>query len=407
MNALDGIRVIDFTSGVAGPNCTKLLADFGADVIKVERSTGDKTRTVPPFAGDQPHAERSLLFLHLNTNKRSVTVDPATSEGADLLRRLIVDAQVVVEDFKPGRTSELGLGYEHLIKDRPNLVYCSITPWGQDGPYVERELRASELVLQGMGGPVNATGHSEREPLKLAGNLAQMQAGTVAAFAITGMVYRTEKGGEGDHLDISIYETQMGSRDRRTPALTAYSYTGATSKRTQAGFALASGVKPTQDGHINLMAMGTRRMDNFVSMIGREDLVGDERIYQQPTMLDQEFIEEIQTAYFGWLMAHGKRDAVAIAQEHGLLAGVVNTPEDLVSDPHYRERGVWESIEHPVAGAFEYPGRPVIMSDSPRPTARRAPLLGEHNAEVLGGLLDVTDEQLSTLRASGVISGDA
>jgi crotonobetainyl-CoA:carnitine CoA-transferase CaiB-like acyl-CoA transferase len=283
-------------------------------------------------------------------------------------------------------------------------VYVSITSWGQSGPFVERGLRASELTLQGMGGPVNATGDAGREPLKLGGNVAHMQAGAVAAYAAVLALYRVEGGGEGDRIDVSIYETQAGTRDRRTTSLTAYAYQGSVSKRTpSSGIAIAAGVKPTADGYINLLAFGAGRMDQFVDMIGRSDLVGDPRLSQPPTTLDPAFVQELQENYFVWLMTMGKREAVAEAQRRGLLAGVVNTPEDLLSDPHYRERGVWEEIEHPVAGRFEYPGRPFIMSDTPRALARPAPLLGAHTTEVLTRLLGQSETQVDALRAAGAI----
>ncbi len=403
MNALDGVRILDLTTGVAGPNCTKLLADFGADVVKVESRTGDPTRSTPPFAGDVPGPERSLLFLHLNTNKRSVTINPERASGRDLLRRLAEAAHVVVEDREPGALGALGLDYATLSGVHPDVVYVSITPWGQTGPYAEMRLRASELTYQGMGGPVLQTGSAAREPLKLGGQLAQLQAGVVAAYAAVITLFRAEDGGGGDHVDISIYQTQAGTRDRRTISMTSYSYIGMSARRTlSSGLSLAAGVKPTADGYINLLATGRQRMDQFIEMIGRDDLVGDPRLVQQPTTLDPAFVEEVAASYLGWLMQHGKREAVAEAQRRGLLAGVVNTPEDLVSDPHYRARGVWETIEHPLAGTFEYPGRPFIMSETPRPPARRAPMLGEHNAEVLGELgVDASD--FPQLYADGVI----
>ena len=403
MNALDGIRVVDLSSGVAGPHCTKLLADFGADVIKVEVAEGDETRHAPPFAGDEPHPERSLLFLHLNTNKRSVTLNPDQEDGRRLLGRLIDTAQVVVEDFAPGELAELGLGYEDLAANHLGLVYASITPWGQNGPYVDLGLRASELVLQGMGGPVIQTGSGEREPLKLAGNLAQLHAGIVAAYAIMLGVLRVEAGGDGDHVDVAIYETQMGSRDRRTTSLTAYAYQGTMStRRATSGFSLAAGVQPCLDGEIDILAFGPK-IDDFMRMIGRDDLAGDERLSQPPATLDPAFVEEISTAYLAWSTVRTKREALTEAQAHGLLAGVVNAPPDLPTDPHYRERGVWEEIEHPVAGTFEYPGRTLILSATPRPDAGRAPLLGEHNVEVLTEILAVPREQIAVLRGVGAI----
>ena len=403
MNALEGIRVIDFSTGLAGPNCTKLLADFGADVIKIEPLGGDEARHLPPFAGDIPHPERSLIFLHLNTNKRSITIDPETDEGRELLERLIAEAHVVVESDEPGAMAELGLDYEDLAADHPGLVYVSITPWGQDGPFTDMELRASELTLQAMGGPMKSTGSPDREPLKLGGYEAQQQAGTVAAFGIVSAIYRVEGGGEGDYIDVSIYETQAGTRDRRTIGLTAYFYQGLPAKRTGGGFALVSGVQPAADGHFNMTAFGPGRMNGFVEMIGRDDLVGDPRLEQPPATLDPAFVEEVQTAYTVWSTQHSKHEIVAEAQKRRLLSGTINTTEDLIKDAHYRERGVWEEIEHPEAGSFEYPGRPFVMSETPRAYARRAPLLGEHNVEVLTELLGVPAGELPQLRALGVI----
>jgi formyl-CoA transferase/CoA:oxalate CoA-transferase len=403
VEALEGIRVIDLTTGVAGPHCTKLLADFGADVIKIEPAAGDPTRNVPPFAGDIPHPERSLLFLHLNTNKRSVTIDPETEDGLDLLLGLVERADVIVEDFDPSGAAELGLGYEQLSADRPELVYASITPWGQNGPYVDLGFRASDIVLQGMGGPVTQTGSPEREPLKLGGSLAMMQAGLVAAWGVAMTMLRVEAGGEGDHIDVSIYETQMGTRDRRTTSLTAYAYQGTNSaRRGLGGIALAAGAQPCSDGFVNITAIGPK-IDQFVAMIGRDDLVGDPRLRQPPLSLDPAFVEEIQVAYLGWSMARTKREALIEAQSHGLLSGVINTPADLLDDPTFRARGVWEEIDHPVAGRFEYPGRPLIMYETPRQHPERAPLLGEHTVEVLTELLELSAEELPLLKGVGAI----
>ncbi len=402
MQALEGIRVIDFSTGVAGPGCTKLLADFGADVIKIEPAGGDPARGFPPFAGDEPGLERSLLFLHLNTNKRSVTIDPRTEQGLALLHELIATAHVLVEDGEPGELASLGLGYDELAADQPGLVYASITPWGQTGPYAAMGLRASEITLQAMGGPMNATGSPEREPLKLGGYTAQLQAGSVAAFGIVAAVLRVEAGGEGDHIDVSIYETQAGTRDRRTSSLTSYFYQGSTSKRVLGGFSLASGVRPAADGHFNLIATGAPRLNQFVEMIGRDDLIGDPRLEQPPVMLDPDFVAEVGASYITWSIERPKREIVAEAQRRTLLSGAVNTPADLLDDPHYRERGTWETVDHPSTGPVEYPGRPFIMSATPRAQARRAPLLGEHNSEVLTEL-GVPRADLALLRAQGAI----
>ena len=404
MNALEGIKVVDFTTDVAGPNCTKLLADFGADVVKVEPTEGDPARNVPPFVADVPGVDRSLLFLHLNTNKRSITVDPTTDRGVQLLWTLIEGAHVVVEDGEPGAMRYLGLDYEECSGTNPNLVYASITPWGQTGPYARMKLRSSELILQAMGGPVIQTGAADREPLKLGGNVALMQAGIVAAYGIVAAVLRAEAGGGGDHIDVSIYETQAGTRDRRTTYLTSYAYQGSPGKRVAGtGLSLVGGVRPCLDGYVNLLVIGPARTNQFVDMIGRPDLTDDPRMLQSPTAIDPAFAEEVQASFLTWLMQHTKQEIVAEAQSRGILAGAVNSPADLVADPHYRERGVWETVDHPETGPVEYPGRPFKLSATPRPTARAAPRLGEHNAEVLAERCAVEPSELPALRAAGVI----
>ena len=193
MSALDGMRVLDFTTGVAGPYATKLLADFGASVLKVEPPEGDPARRDGPFFRNEPHPEGSARFLHLNTNKRSVTLDLDSSDAQRTVRRLAAEYDVVVEDFAPGYLAERGLGYEALDAIRPGVILVSVTPWGQWGPYVG--YRQSDIVAQAMGGPMLWTGSAEREPLKLGGALAHYQAGAVAALATMVALYRNELSG--------------------------------------------------------------------------------------------------------------------------------------------------------------------------------------------------------------------
>src|SRR5690606_26222253 len=180
--ALDGVRVLDLTHHIAGPFCTKLLADYGADVIKIERPrVGDPARREGPFLHDEPHLEGSALFLHLNTNKRSVCLDLATPAGRDIALQLAARSHIVVENFRPGTLDRFGLGYEALRAVRPDIVLVSISNFGQSGPY--RDLPMSEITAYAMGGAMNATGHRDREPLKLGGNVVQYHAGANAAFA--------------------------------------------------------------------------------------------------------------------------------------------------------------------------------------------------------------------------------
>ena len=382
---LSGTRVLDLTSNVAGPYATKLLADFGVDVIKVEPPDGDPARGEAPFFGEKPHIEGSLRFLHLNTSKRSVTLDLDSEDGVAALRKLIAGADILIEDFAPGRLAALGLDFEALSELRPGLVLTSITPWGQTGPYAGYQL--TDLTAQAMAGPLIWTGSRDREPLKNAGSLAMHQAGGVAALATIAAYLRQERSGEGDWVDVSIYETQAGSRDRVTPYLTNHSYSGYELKRAAAGVSLASGVRPCRDGYVHILGTGNpRRLNSFLMMIGRPELVGDERLKGALALVDPALVEDIEASYLGWLMQREKRDAIEEAQQHNLLAGPINSPADLVSEPHFIDRGAWEQIDHPHTDAQTYPGRPFIMSDSPRPIASRAPTLGEHSADVLDAL---------------------
>ena len=377
---LVGLRVLDLTSGVAGPYCTKLLADYGAEVLKVEPPGGDPARREAPFFQNEPGPDRSALFLQLNTNKRSIVLDIETSGGQAHVRRLMADADVIVEDFAPGFLAERGCGYDAMESAHPGVILASVTPWGQSGPYIG--LRQSDIVAQAMGGPMLWTGSGAREPLKLGGALSHHHAGAAAAVAILMAVYRHDLTGEGDHIDVSIYEVQAASRDRAAPYLQNHIYNGMEPRRQAAGITVAVGVRPCLDGYVNINATGTR-LPAFLRMIGREDLVGDPRTNVPTALFDPALATDIEASYLGWLMQRTKREVVAAAQAAHLLAGAINTPQDLVEDPHYRERGAWEVIDHPVTGPIEYPGRPFVMSDSPRPIARRAPLLGEHTDAVL------------------------
>jgi crotonobetainyl-CoA:carnitine CoA-transferase CaiB-like acyl-CoA transferase len=377
MGPLEGIRVMDLTTGVAGPHATKLLADYGADVVKVEPPEGDRSRREGPFKDDRPDPEGSAEFLWLNTNKRSVVADLETAEGRDLVRGLALRSDVLVEDFAPGRLAAMGLSVDGLRETHPGLVACSITPFGQDGPYAG--LLASDLVLQAMGGAMYATGHAEREPLRLAGNFAEWHGGLAAALAIMLAVFRAERTGLGEHIDVSLYETQAGGKDRRQLNLLAHAYSGAVARRRETAFAVASGVRPCSDGYINLL--GQQRLPELLRMIGREDLAPRPEV-ARPTELPEALVEEIEASYLAWTMQHEMREALAIAQQHRILGGTVHTIADVLADPSFRGRGFWERIDHRATGPLEYPGRPFLMSDSPRPPARRAPLLGEHTEEV-------------------------
>ncbi len=398
---LAGVRVLDFSRYAAGPFCTRLLAEYGADVVKVEQpGTGDPVRKWQPFANDIEDQEHSLVHLHVNAGKRSVTLNLATAEGQRIARTLAGEADILVESSRPGKMREFGLSYEEIREINPALLYVSISNFGQTGPY--RDYESSELIAYAMGGPMHATGHIDREPLKLAGNITQYQAGAVAAYATMAGLWRAEDTGEGDHVDVSLYEAAMGSRDRRTVHLTAYAYTGSPSKRVTDGVSLGSGFRPTADGYIMLAGYG-KRLPSLLRLIGREDLLEDPRTATPSSAVDPEYVDEVETSYVTWSASRQKAEALREAQEQHLVGASLNTVADLFTDPHFSERAPWEDVDHPAVGAYRAVGRPFQMSGGARRSGMRAPLLGEHTDEVLHGELGFSREEIAELRSGGVI----
>lgn len=412
--ALAGLKVLDFTHYVAGPYCTKLLADYGADVIKVERpSDGDGSRSMGPYPGDAPHQEKSAQFLHLNTNKRGIAVDLKQSEAGGIVERLAAWADVVVESFRPGVADRLGVGYERLSRINPALVYTSISNFGQNGPY--RDYRGSEIVFYGMGGEMHSTGLADRDPLKLGGNVGLYQAGAVAAVATMGAVLAgsfyvddDEDVATGQHIDVSILETQLGSVDRRQSALLAYQYTGELSHRPASGGSggYPNAVYPCSDGYLQIN--GSRMyFPRAVAMLGNPPELETERWKDPSSQGDAEMQEEFEAGHFlPWILERTRAEAWQAAQGNRVLSGPINTMADLDVDPSFNARGVFAEGDHPAAGRIRYPGRPFIMNGSPWRLRRTAPLLGEHTAEVLGEI-GYTDADVGGFSAAGVILASA
>ncbi len=407
--ALSGLRVLDFTHYISGPYCTKLLADYGADVIKVEPPFGDGARRVGPFPDDVADPEKSGLFLHLNTNKRGMVIDLKQSNAGDVVRRLALWADIVVENFRPGVATRLGIGYEELSGINPNLIYTSISNFGQTGPY--RDYRGSEIVFYGMGGEMHSTGLADREPLKLGGNVGLYQAGAVAAVAtmgasLAGAFDMNEQDGDapGQHIDVSILETQLGSVDRRQSALLAHQYTGELSHRPESGGSggFPNAVYPCSDGYLQIN--GSRMyFPRAVAMLGNPPELTNERWRDPASQGDPEMQEEFESGYFlPWILERTRAEAWQAAQDSRVLSGPINTMADLDVDHSFNSRGVFAEGDHPVAGNLRYPGRPFIMNESPWQLRKTAPLLGEHTGEVLGEI-GYSDAAIERLNAAGVV----
>ncbi|MBM4404941.1 MAG: CoA transferase [Chloroflexi bacterium] len=398
--ALEGLRILDVTQLIAGPYATKLLADYGAEVIKIERpGTGDVTRQKGPFLHDEPHPEKSGLFLHLNAGKRGVTLDLKSATGRKLFLQLAKSAEVVVESFAPGTMESFGLGYEALKAVNTRIIVTSISNFGQSGPY--RDYKISEIIAYAMGGPMHETGLPEREPMKLGGSVIQFQTGAAAATATAMAVWNAEVNGHGDHLDLSLFRTQASSQDRRTTMLVGAQYTGENGDRRPPGVSTANGIRPCADGYIAIMG-ASNRFAGVVRMMGQPELLTDPRFDTVVKLSMPDTSEEFDIHYIPFLMQYTKRELFMMAQKNGLPSGPIFTAEDLYTEPHIRERGFWAKMRHPVVGEITQPGRPFIMNATPWRKPEPAPILGQHNAEILGGL-GYSARDLSRLHSLGVI----
>ncbi len=397
--ALEGVRILDLTRHVAGPFCTKLLADYGADVVKIEPpGRGDPARWIAPFAGGLPHPERSGLFLHLNTNKRSVTLNLKSATGRAIFLKLLAAADIVVENFRPRTMPALGLDYAALKDVKPALVMTSISNFGQSGPC--QDWKASDLILYAMGHEMWGTGQPDCEPAGMANKLSLHIAGLVACMATLGAFYGAAFQGVGQQVDLSIMEVLASSIDRRAPSLLAYQYCGERAERTPSihGLDAPPFINYCADGFFEI-TVGINWWEDFMRAIG-QDWVKDPAL--RPPVRTVAAREKFDSYWIPWCMAHTKREIVDVFQAAGIPCAPLNTTADLVGDPQLAARGFFIDIDHPVAGRFKYPGAPFKMPESPFAIRRPAPLLGQHNAEILGEL-GYESNDLAALSANGVI----
>ena len=396
-----GIRVLDLTQGVAGPYATKLLSDYGADVVKVERPDGgDPTRRVGPFPDDVPHPDRSGLFFELNSGKRSVTLNLATTTGRRILRRLAADVDLVIESFRPGTLARLGLDAERLEAIRPAAALVQLSNFGQDGPYSDFEL--DDLGAYAIGGVLSITGAEGREPARIGLYAPLFLAGGVLATYTIGAVFGSRRTGRGERVDASLMEILASSMDRGGPNLVAYQYVGAlmsTRSLNQMRTAMPNGVFRCTDGYVSITGQ-PNFFPRLARMIDRPDLAEDEAFLAR--LDDPDFLTEVEPLLTDWLRTRTKREAMEKGQAEGLPVSALNTMEDVFADRHLYERGFFQTVTQPAAGRVVLPGPPLRMSDTPA-EIQAAPTLGQHTAEVLTGELGYTRQDVAVLAQRRVV----
>jgi crotonobetainyl-CoA:carnitine CoA-transferase CaiB-like acyl-CoA transferase len=390
---LGGLRVLDLTHYIAGPYCTRLLAGLGAEVIKVERPLGgDPARRLPPFYRDIPGSERSGTFLWLNVGKKGITLDLKRPQGIELLLRLVAWAEVLVENFAPRVLPGLGLTYARLAEVQPRLVLTSISNFGQDGPY--RDYRAQDIVLFGMGGSMASLTPPEQEPLTLAGFPAQIMAGAAAFTATLGALYGARAAGEGQHVDVSIFETMVSAQ---TQELVQYAYLGV-ENASSGNLGL---LYPCRDGYAMIIDQQPHQWARIAQLVGHPELAEDPRLQ---TMAQRREHRDIIDAVLGpWMQARTKAEVYHAGQAAGIPSAMFATVQEVVESPQIQARGFFMEVEHPEIGRLRCPGMPFHIGERPTPLGA-APLLGQHNTEVFGGLLGLTPKAVDGLRRAGVVS---
>ncbi len=371
MRDLDGVRVVDLSEDVAGAFAAKLLAAAGADVVKVEAPGGDPTRHTGPRVGDAP--DGSVLFAYLNTGKRGVVLDAADAADRDALWRLLLRADLVIESGAPGAWRARGVDFDVLQEARPATVVCSITPFGQDGP--RAGWRATALTAAAAGGQMALCGESDQPPLKSAGHQAFYQAGLHGFAASVTALFAARRSGLGDHLDLSIQEVQAASLEGFGPNALVR---GTDAERTGNQARAVWGIYPCADGFVGVASMA-RQTGSVYRCIGRPEMADDPAF---ANLLAHPEANDVAAALIAeWTTAHTAREIFDESQRHRAPFSLIPTPRDLLEWEPLRLTGFWHEIDHPVLGRHALPDLPFAI-DGARGTWRRAPLIGEHTAEV-------------------------
>lgn len=392
---LSPIRVVDLTHGIAGPYATKLLADHGAQVIKVERPDGgDWCRRLGPFVGGVPHTEKGLPFLYLNTSKRGITVNLKAPTGKTILRELLGWADLLVMNFAPSTLERLGLWPDDLLAVNPRLVVVSITNFGLEGPY--RDYKAWDNVAYALGGLMYIYGSHDREPLAHALYQAQYRAGTVAAGAALIALYGA-KAQSRTIVDISIMEC-VASALRDT--ISQYTYQGVVRRRGPLHGRGLGRPLATRDGYVvPVMPVGAD-WEAFADFLGVPELKDERFATPEGRILHSAELEAILSRRF---LEFTKLSLFHEAQAWRFVFGVVHTPREVAENQQLRERCFFVDVQHPVAGSLTFPGAVAHFSEVPLNRPRPAPTLGQHNQEVLCAMLGYSREDMVRLRQAGVI----
>jgi CoA:oxalate CoA-transferase len=393
ISALRGIRVLDLTQD-RGLYTGKFLADNGADVILIEKPGGSNARRMGPFKNGLPGTESSLYFINYNTNKKSITLDIEKVEGQEILKKLVRDADVIIEDLEPGKMLSMGLDFTALQPINPRLIMAAVTGFGQNGPY--RQYKSPDIVNFAMGGLMFQSGATQEPPVVAPCEQAFHASSLMTAFGIIAALFLRLNTGKGQYIDVSSHEVVSCLSE----AVMRYSVNSEIGGRTGGQFG-AGRIYPCQDGYVHLMIIYSHHWQSFLDLMGNPDVLSDPAWYDGMFRLAN--VDIIDPIFKEFMMKKSKKEITDLCQSKGIPCTAVNTPEDVFSDPHMIERGFTTELEHPVIGRYRYLAPPYMINETPGSIQRPAPLLGQHNTEVFQGELGFSDLDIQKLKTNNII----
>ncbi|MDB5839016.1 MAG: CoA transferase [Herminiimonas sp.] len=404
--ALGHVRVLDLTRVLAGPWCAQNLADLGADVIKIERpGTGDDTRSWgPPYLRDANGNDtaEAAYYLAANRGKRSVTLDIASPEGQAIVRELVRNCDVVLENYKVGQLKKYGLDYESLRAEKPDLIYCSITGFGQDGPYAHRA--GYDFIVQGMGGFMSITGERDDMPgggpQKAGVAISDLMTGMYATVAVMAALTHRDRTGEGQAIDMALLDVQVAMLANMNT-----NYLASGKPPTRWGNAHPNIVPyqtfATADGHIIVAVGNDGQYKKFLAAGGRPDLGTDERFATNPARVRNRDV--LVPLLADMVKTKTKQEWINLLEAAGVPCGPINNLDEVFDNPQVNARGMRIDLPHPTGGQVRLVGSPMKMSATPPQVDLPPPTLGQHTEEVLSDLLGRTPEQIAGMREKGII----
>jgi CoA:oxalate CoA-transferase len=394
MKPLENVKVLDLTRVLAGPYASMMMADFGAEIIKIESpKTGDDSRAFGPFVGKE-----SAYFMSLNRGKRSMTMNLKSPKAQELFKKMVKKVDVVLENYRPGTMEKFGLGYEEIKKINPNIIYTACSGFGHTGPYSKKP--AYDVIVQGMGGIMSITGQENGEPTRVGASVGDLTAGLFAVIGTLTALYNREKTGVGQKVDVAMLDCQVAILEN---AISRY---------------LVNGVAPgpignrhpsitpfeafkAKDGYVIIAVGNDRLWKKFCDLINRPELIEDERFVSNAKRTEnQKQLKAILDTIFPDKTVDEWLEAIDGA---GIPCGPINTVDRVMKDPQVLARDMIVEVDHPVAGKFKMPGLPIKLSETPGAVESPAPLLGQHTEELLHELLGLSKEEVAKLKEEGAL----